>query len=62
MSIQDEIFDVEAALEGKSEADCFDKIHTYIGDLERELEVYRSFYHAAVDLKVAIQKIEKAQK
>jgi len=62
MSIQDDIFDVEHALEGKPEAESFDKIYTYLGDLERELEMYRAFYHAAVDLKVAIQKIEKAQK
>ena len=59
MSIQDDIFDVEHALEGKPEAESFDNIYTYLGDLERELEMYRSFYHAAVDLKVAIQKIEK---
>lgn len=62
MSIQDDIFDVEYALEGKHEAECFDRVTTYLGDLERELEVYRSFYHAAVELKVAIQKIEKAKK
>lgn len=62
MSIQDNIFDVEHALEGKPEVECFDNITTYLGDLEREIEMYRSFYHAAVDLKVAIQKIEKANK
>lgn len=62
MSIQDDIFDVEAALEGKPEAAQFDTIYTYLGDLERELNMYRSFYNAAVELKVAIQQIEKSQK
>lgn len=62
MSIQDEIFDVEHALEGKPEAECFDRIHTYIGDLERPVESYRAFYLAAVDLKVAIDKIKKTGK
>lgn len=62
MSIQDDIYDVEYALKGKPESKCFDKIHTYIGDLERELEMYRAFYRSAVELKVAIQKIERAKK
>ena len=62
MSIQDDIFDVEHALQGKPEADCFDRIYTRFGQLERELEAYREFYSAAVDLKVAIQKIERSQK
>ena len=62
MSIQDDIFEVEHALEGKPEADSFDKIYTYLGNLERELEMYRLFYHAAVDLKDAIQQIERESK
>lgn len=61
MSIQDDIFDVEHALEGKPEADCFDRVHTYLGNLERELEAYRSFYLAAQDLSLAIKKIESKE-
>lgn len=59
MSIQDEIFDIEHALEDKPESESFDRLCKYIGDLEREIEMYRDFYLAAVDLKIAIKKIEK---
>ena len=62
MGIQDHIFDVEAALEGKPEADCFDKIHTYLGELERELELYRQFYHSQQQLIAAVQDIEGKRK
>lgn len=58
MSIQDDIFDVENALEGKQESESFDRIHAYLGKLEREIEVYRNFYKAAVDLKIAIKNLE----
>lgn len=59
MGIQDDIFDVEHSLEGKPEAESFDKIHAYIGRLETELEEYRAFYNSAVDLKLAIDKLSK---
>jgi hypothetical protein len=59
MSIQDDIFDVEDALKDKPEYEQFERVVTYLGNLERNLEVYNSFYRAAVDLRVAIQKIEK---
>lgn len=36
MSLQDKIFDVEAALEGKPQAELFDELVSYIGQLERE--------------------------
>jgi hypothetical protein len=35
MGVQDYIFDVQSALEGKPEAEAFDKLVTYIGNLER---------------------------
>lgn len=38
MAIQDKIFDVQAALEGKPEAELFDELYTYICDLERQNE------------------------
>lgn len=58
MSIQDDIFDVEHALEGKPEKDGFDRIHTYIGNLERELEIHRLFYIATEELRNSIKQIE----
>lgn len=61
MSIQDDIFDVEHSLEGKPESECFDRIHTYLGNLERELEAYKGFYRAAQDLSFAIKKIESGE-
>ena len=39
MSMQDDIFDVEAAVKGTPEAKAFDRIYTYLGNLEREIEV-----------------------
>lgn len=40
MSIQDDIFDVEAALEGKPEAQTFENLVTYLGNLERAIEIH----------------------
>ena len=37
MGIQDDIFDVEAALEGKPEAKFFDDIMTWAAEMEAEL-------------------------
>ena len=37
MGIQDDIFDVEAALEGKPEAKFFDDIMTWAAEMETEL-------------------------
>ena len=34
MALQDEIFDVMAALEGKPEADCFDRVLAHLNKLE----------------------------
>jgi hypothetical protein len=62
MSIQDDIFDVEDALRALDEAKCFDRIHTHIGNLERQLEAYRAFYNSAVDLKMAMDKISQVEK
>jgi len=59
MSIQDDIFDVEHALKGNPEEESFDRIYTYLGYLERELEDYRAFYKSAVELKNAMDKISK---
>ena len=58
MSIQDDIFDVEHALDGMKESESFERVYTYLADLERELEAYRGFHRAVIDLKMAIQKIE----
>ena len=62
MSIQDDIFDVEHALEGKPESKSFNRIYTYLGQLERELKDYKDFYKSAVDLKIAIDKLSKKSK
>lgn len=46
MGIQDDIFDVDAALvEGRcsSAVDAFDRVTDYIGDLERQLLIRRVF-------------------
>ena len=42
MSIQDNIFDIEAALENTPESKLFDELVTYIGQLEKEIDV---LYH-----------------
>lgn len=41
MSMQDNIFDVRAALEGKPERILFDEIAEYLGQLEAECMAYR---------------------
>lgn len=61
MSIQDDIFDVEHALEGKPEAESFDRIYQYLGKLERTIEAYQRFYKSATDLKIAIQNLENTK-
>ena len=63
MSIQDDIFYVDDALEGNESAkEQFDRIVEHIGNLERSLEDYMAFHKAAVDLKLAIKKLEKSSK
>lgn len=59
MGIQDDIFDVASALEGKPEESTFDDICSYIGDIERELDMYMEFYRGAASLKLAIDKLER---
>lgn len=63
MSLQDKIFDVEHELMAmnapKHVHDDFDDIITYIGDLERELDTYRNFYHSLVELRRSIAEIDK---
>ena len=58
MSLQDKIFDVEAALEGKPEAKLFDEIITHLGELERDLEAVRGIANSLGEMKAAIRRIE----
>jgi len=62
MSVQDDIFDIEDVLKGKREYKQFQDIISYIAKIENDLDAYKAFYKSAVDLKFAIDKIEKKGK
>ena len=56
MSIQDKIFDVESALEGKPEAKVFEELIEYIGKLESNLQYYQSAYVKTIEaIKLAVE-------
>lgn len=56
MSIQDKIFDVESALEGKPEAKLFEELIEYIGKLESNLQYYQSAYVKTIEaIKLAVE-------
>jgi hypothetical protein len=61
MSIQDDIFDVIDALENTPEADQFDRIYTYLADLEREVDAFRQFRRSFEDLKRSIDRINSIE-
>lgn len=46
MGIQDDIFDVESALEGKPEENSFERIYQYLARLERDIEALRVYENA----------------
>ena len=41
MSLQDDIFDVQHALEGKPEAESFDRVYTALGQFEEDADNLR---------------------
>lgn len=49
MSIQDDIFDVQHALECKPEAEAFERIYTALADLEREVYNLQRFRNSITD-------------
>lgn len=57
MSIQDDIFDVEAALEGKPEAEVFERLCSYLSAMEREVEIKQRILDQLRDGARAISKI-----
>lgn len=59
MSIQDDIFDVEAALEGKPEEKSFDTIIRYLARLERELLIYNRVFFTKNEFMRALQDLEE---
>lgn len=59
MSLQDDIFDVEAALEGKQELEQFEEIMQRFYALESEVEYLRKLYSAIASLSFALNDIEK---
>lgn len=62
MGIQDDIFDVEDRVKNTHEAESFDRVVTYLGNLEKQLEQYREFYYAASELRRVSKKLEKGTK
>lgn len=58
MGIQDNIFDVEAALEGKQELHQFDEIMDRFYEMERELETLRRLRFCVSELKNAVNEVE----
>lgn len=58
MGIQDKIFDIASALEGKPEAKDFDDLIAYIGGLESRLDTYRD---VAVKYGALLTSLEKHQ-
>ena len=62
MGIQDNIFDVEAALEGTPELQLFEEIMERFYENERELEALRNLYFCLSDLRHAVGEAEKQLK
>ena len=54
MGIQDNIFDVEAALEGKPELELFEEIMERFYEVERDLLEYRMIEYRYTELKRAL--------
>ena len=54
MGIQDKIFDIEAALEGKPEAELFDDLVRYMGKLE-------DFREKTTELLIAMERGRNAE-
>ena len=61
MSIQDDIFDVEAALEGKPEAKAFDQLCAYIGELETEIDELKPKVHVIENFKALLTREGKTK-
>lgn len=59
MGIQDSIFDVESALEGKPEAQDFDTIVTRLAELERQQIEFNRLFNSFRDLREALETVEK---
>lgn len=57
MSLQDDIMDVEAALEGKPEAEQFDRVHQALADFETEILKCRKVINDLRNGAVALQAI-----
>ena len=62
MGIQDNIFDVEAALANKQELQSFVEIMERFYENERELEALRNLYFCLSDLRHAVREAEKQLK
>lgn len=54
MGIQDNIFDVESALEGKPELELFEEIMEHFYEMERSLLEYRMIEYRYTELKRAL--------
>lgn len=59
MGIQDDIFDIEDRVKNTPEAESFERVITYLGNLEKQLEQHREFYYAASELRRVSKKIDK---
>ena len=59
MGIQDDIFDIEDRVKNTPEAESFDRVIAYLGNLEKQLEQYREFYYTASELRRVSKKIDK---
>lgn len=62
MSLQDDIFDVEAALEGKPELELFDEIMDKFYEMERELKTLQKLRFCISELRISIDEVEKQMK
>ena len=56
MSLQDDIFDVQAALEGKPEAAIFERVSEALYEFEQEADTYRRLL---VDMKTGIRAVRR---
>ena len=58
MSIQDDIFDVEYEVEGTYAEDSFERLCTYLNELEKTLEYYKKFYAKVENLRRMVVELE----